>query len=595
MNNYPKKITPLLYKYFLACVLCIPCLTGRAQQQIDSVEWGVDNIAAYGQSPFRSAITAAPNVINFPFTVNLASTGTGLHTLFVRSHSSGPAGGSWGLTNYSYFYKQNNILTSVSNIQKLEYFIDTDPGEGNATAINVTPATQVSGISFNPNISALLPGFHILFIRSLDQNGKWSISNYSYFYKQNNILTSVSNIQKLEYFIDTDPGEGNATAISVTPATQVSDISFNPNISALLPGFHVLFIRSLDQNGKWSISNYTYFYKQNNSPTPVSTVTKMEYFIDTDPGEGSGQAIGFTPATAVSGLSFNADISTAAGGFHVIFIRSLDANGKWSITNYAYFFKAGSQAGAVPNIVKIEYFIDNDPGYFAANNVPLAPATDIANKSFSANISGATVGLHYLYVRSLDSKGLWSVNAYDTFRVNTVVPVTLISFNALAEKEHVNVTWQTAMEQGLSNFEVQRSDDGFHFTPLGSVIPWNVSTGAQYLFRDEMPLSGINYYRLKTTENNGSSSFSNIRAVVFSPGAAEYVIAPNPADRSFTIRSGAGSCSAEIITGNGVLVRSLKNIKPNDQISTIDLPAGLYVVRINSGSKQANLPLVIIH
>lgn len=77
---------------------------------------------------------------------------------------------------------------------------------------------------------------------------------------------------------------------------------------------------------------------------------------------------------------------------------------------------------------------NHDPGHFAANNIPVVPATDIANKKFSADISSATVGLHYLYVRSLDSKGLWSVNAYDTFRVNGVVPVTLISFNALAEK-----------------------------------------------------------------------------------------------------------------------------------------------------------------
>lgn len=145
----------------------------------------------------------------------------------------------------------------------------------------------------------------------------------------------------------------------------------------------------------------------------------------------------------------------------------------------------------------------------------------------------------------------------------------------------MNVTWQTSLEQGLSNFEVQRAADGLHFAPLGSVVPLNATTGTQYLFKDDSPLSGINYYRLKTTENNGRSSFSNIGAVIFSQAVADYSISPNPADRSFTIRSGAGSCSAEIINGNGIRLRSLKNIKPNDQISTADMPAGLYVVRIS--------------
>ncbi len=569
----------------------------RGQQKIDLVEYSIDTVPEYGKATAVNVSSPNANISNLSFAANISSVADGIHTLYLRSRSSSanPAASAWSVTNYQYFFKAGNLGAAISKVKKLEYFIDTDPGIGNAITINVTAASQVSGIAFNPNIAALTNGFHVLYIRSLDQDGKWSITNYQYFYKQSNVTPTVSKVQKLEYFIDNDPGFGKATTITVTPAVQVSGIPFNPNIGALANGFHVLFIRSLDQNGKWSITNYQYFYKQNNIPDQVSTLTKLEYFIDTDPGAGKGAAVNFSPATNVSGLSFNAGVAGIAPGFHVIFIRSRDANGKWSITNYAYFYKAGPQANADANIVKIEYFIDTDPGYFSAVNLPVTPAPDIANKAFSANITGLLPGLHYLNVRSLDSRGKWSVNAFDTFRISTSLPLRLIDFSAAAETNYVNVYWQTSYEENIRRFEIEYSTDGVRFSKIGTENPANSLHGAAYVFKHASPVAGDNFYRLKIIENDGSFSYSAIRLLHFGNNQPFISVYPNPADRSVTIKTSLLNSRISIIAADGKTVQSQKLANTSTSVDVSLLPSGLYTVRVIAASKSSNTFLVVKH
>ncbi len=487
------------------------------------------------------------------------------------------------------------------NIDLVEYSIDTVPEYGKATAVNVSsPNANISNLSFAANIGSVADGIHTLYLRSRSSSANpaasaWSVTNYQYFFKAGNLGAAISKVKKLEYFIDTDPGFGNAITINVTAASQVSGIAFSPNIAALTNGFHVLFIRSLDQNGKWSITNYQYFYKQNIIPDQVSTLTKLEYFIDTDPGAGKGAAVNFSPATNVSGLSFNAGVAGIAPGFHVIFIRSRDANGKWSITNYAYFYKAGPQANADANIVKIEYFIDTDPGYFSAVNLPVTPAPDIANKNFAANITGLLPGLHYLNVRSLDSRGKWSVNAFDTFRISTTLAVGLLRFDAAQENTYVNVSWQTTYEIHLAGFEVEYSTDGIHFARAGTVTPLNSSSGMRYQFIHTTPAEGINFYRLKTIESDGSISYSATKLVNFRGSSPLVTLYPNPADKYFMVKSAAKKLSVKIFANDGKMVKTINTTNTNTLVDVSALSNGLYNVEVSGTNKTWHSFLLIIH
>jgi hypothetical protein len=68
-------------------------------------------------------------------------------------------------------------------------------------------------------------------------------------------------------------------------------------------------------------------------------------------------------------------------------------------------------------INKAEYFIDTDPGFGKATNIPISvPANDVS-LNYSVNISTLPQGFHMLVYRARDDKGRWSVGLRQVFYV----------------------------------------------------------------------------------------------------------------------------------------------------------------------------------
>src|ERR1700737_1682220 len=117
---------------------------------------------------------------------------------------------------------------AAQNITAAEYFFDTDPGLGNGGAIAVaTPGTTVT---LNPSIStaSLSQGFHSLSIRTKDASGVWSLYESRTIYLSS-AASNAGPIVSAEYFIDTDPGVGNGTALSV--GVSGNTVTFTASIS----------------------------------------------------------------------------------------------------------------------------------------------------------------------------------------------------------------------------------------------------------------------------------------------------------------------------------------------------------------------------
>lgn len=146
------------------------------------------------------------------------------------------------------------VCTLAQTITAAEYFIDTDPGAGNGTAITVTPGATATFSTSIP-ISALTNGFHVAAIRVKDAGGQWGLYESRGFYISVQ-SANMPDITAAEYFLDNDPGTGNATAITV-PAGQ----SFNQTFSLLIPpgtpdGQHFIAIRVRDANGVWGLFDF---------------------------------------------------------------------------------------------------------------------------------------------------------------------------------------------------------------------------------------------------------------------------------------------------------------------------------------------------
>jgi hypothetical protein len=114
---------------------------------------------------------------------------------------------------------------------------------------------------------------------------------------------------------------------------------------------------------------------------------------------------------------------------------------------------------------------------------------------------------------------------------SNIVPVQLIYFKGKAENERVRLNWATATEINSDYFKVERSIDLKEFTPIGQIASAGDSRQRiEYNFLDETPLPGVNYYRLRQVDKDGTLDFSKIIAVNPQSDAANFVVYPNPSD-----------------------------------------------------------------
>lgn len=149
------------------------------------------------------------------------------------------------------------------NITRVEYYIDTDPGYGAATAISITTAVNIINQTININPTALTEGIHLLDLRALDANGSWSLNQRLIFAKPfNNTLNAppIKSIKLVEYYIDNDPGWGYGVPVAIQKnTTTLADLQISTNITGLTSGIHKFYIRGKDNMEAWSFSDTLQF------------------------------------------------------------------------------------------------------------------------------------------------------------------------------------------------------------------------------------------------------------------------------------------------------------------------------------------------
>ena len=168
------------------------------------------------------------------------------------------------------------------------------------------------------------------------------------------------------------------------------------------------------------------------------------------------------------------------------------------------------------------------------------------------------------------------------------MPVEFTLFKASAVGESVELLWQTAWERNSDYFEVQRSSDLREFVNLTTVRSAGDSqTQNSYTFTDASALPGVNYYRLRQVDRDGTWAFSKVIMAVFRPDAPAMVAYPNPCSRSnLTLR-------INNLDANKLVIYSLLGAEvwfelqpqtPNNFVVRFapSQPAGLYIVAIEN-------------
>lgn len=110
------------------------------------------------------------------------------------------------------------------------------------------------------------------------------------------------------------------------------------------------------------------------------------------------------------------------------------------------------------------------------------------------------------------------------------LPVELISFDATANQNQVDLTWVTGSEKNNDFFTIERTVNGIDFEEVGEVAgQGNSSIKNQYSFTDFRPKNGVSYYRLRQTDYNGESEYFEVKSVNIQKGEFVSNVYPNPA------------------------------------------------------------------
>ena len=118
--------------------------------------------------------------------------------------------------------------------------------------------------------------------------------------------------------------------------------------------------------------------------------------------------------------------------------------------------------------------------------------------------------------------------------INQPLPGRWLSFNAVKQNNDVvKLTWSTANEVGIRNYEVQvagtkEAVNANQFETIGSAIAKNISQAA-YTFLDERKgKAGDYYYRIKQVDSNGNAVYSPVILIQFGLNDFEVKMYPNP-------------------------------------------------------------------
>jgi hypothetical protein len=163
-------------------------------------------------------------------------------------------------------------------------------------------------------------------------------------------------------------------------------------------------------------------------------------------------------------------------------------------------------------------------------------------------------------------------------RYDDPMPVTLVSFNARAESSIVRLEWRTTSETNNAGFYIERSSNGFNWEDIG-FVDGNATTSdlKDYAFRDEMPLAGLNYYRLRQTDFDGTTERSRVAAVRFADPQHSVTVSTNAA-RQVHVKSSdpIGQVTVYDLSGRVILI-SKQSILNLPQAAT-----GIVLVRVTT-------------
>lgn len=180
-----------------------------------------------------------------------------------------------------------------------------------------------------------------------------------------------------------------------------------------------------------------------------------------------------------------------------------------------------------------------------------------------------------------------------------VMPIKLISFTGTFNHNQVSLNWVTAQEVGFSHFEIERTSENLKFIQIGVTTGAGSNTNDEnaYSFTDANAVLGVNYYRLKSVDMDGSFEYSSVVTVIVEAEKSISVF-PNPSNGLFVnVSSNFGLGENTLVTvfnNEGTLLQKASVTEREARIDfNSKLASGVYILKYTSGAFTQTVRLIV--
>jgi hypothetical protein len=251
------------------------------------------------------------------------------------------------------------------------------------------------------------------------------------------------------------------------------------------------------------------------------------------------------------------------------------------------YLRSGSETAGFNNNPLLTLLIDNVVA-------PITPASLTASWVQSPYLTfTATKTSYTLAISNARNQATGNDFGLDNILLEAQAPlsVSLLSFKANQFQSQINLFWSTANEKDFSHFEVQKSTNAKEFGTINNI---KGNKSANYNCIDNTLNEGLNYYRLKMVDLDGTYTYSKIISISYESNGS-YIAVENPAKNGIlNINTNLKNPKFILVSIDGRQVE-LNIFKQENAIKlcTKNLKMGLYFLNIIAEGKSISRKIII--
>lgn len=326
-----------------------------------------------------------------------------------------------------------------------------------------------------------------------------------------------------------------------------------------------------------------------------STTNVWKTKLSSDIGNQENESVLYSPKfdmSATGNYTIEFDM-----GMELIFCNAPGAaQMQYSLDNGNTWTRLGSYGDTGPGISN---WYDAGPGspcplsgQVFADQTGWAFIGNYEHKSYDISFLSGNSSVIFRFVYSVSSvfSGGYNIDGvlFDNFQVSAVLatlPIRDLSFTANQKANELALHWKNNGEYDLDMYSLERSWDKVEFKEIYQTLAIKDSQFNEYTYADSEAIPGVNYYRLKMINQDGSIEYSDVISVVFEHQKDNFNIFPNPTMNdyvSFTYEVNTDT-PWQLLSSNGAVIQYGIFKPSNKGIEEISLGShaeGIYFLKI---------------